>query len=147
MKKVTAVIVLALIFSQGIKAQAPDDSINVSRAMLDYIEGFYEGDSSKITQSISPEVVKYGYWKNAGTGKYEGRAMSFRQMIDFTINVKTKNKQAKPGTIKKVQVFEVQDQTASGKVTASWGTDYILLEKVNEKWMIRSVLWQGPPKN
>jgi hypothetical protein len=33
---------------------------------------------------------------------------------------------------------------ASGKVTAWWGIDYILLEKINNKWMIRMVLWQGP---
>jgi hypothetical protein len=39
---------------------------------------------------------------------------------------------------------KIQDQTASAKVTAWWGTDYILLENINDKWMIRMVLWQGP---
>ena len=46
---------------------------------------------------------------------------------------------------KEVIVFEVQDQTASGKVTAWWGTDYILLGKYDGKWMIRQVMWQTLP--
>ncbi len=43
------------------------------------------------------------------------------------------------------RVFDVQDQTASAKLTASWGTDYLLLAKVGDRWMITHVLWQSPP--
>ena len=143
MKKTILILGMLLTFLQFLNAQTAADKAKVSKAMMEYIEGFYEGDSSKIINCISPEVVKYGYWKNKKTGKYDGEAMSYKQMIDYAVDTKAKNKQTKPGTIKKVQVFEVQDQTASGKVTAWWGTDYILLEKVNDKWMIRMVLWQG----
>jgi hypothetical protein len=47
---------------------------------------------------------------------------------------------------KKIEVFDVQDQTASAKLTAWWGTDYILLARQNNKWMITHVLWQSAPK-
>ncbi|MEI9909355.1 MAG: nuclear transport factor 2 family protein [Bacteroidota bacterium] len=59
---------------------------------------------------------------------------------------KTNNRQQPATAVKKIEVYEVQDQTASGKVTAWWGTDYILLAKVSNQWMIRAVLWQGPLK-
>ena len=36
--------------------------------------------------------------------------------------------------------------TASAKVTAYWGTDYLLLGNFGGKWMVISVLWQSPPK-
>ena len=33
---------------------------------------------------------------------------------------------------------------AIAKLTASWGTDYFLLAKMDGKWMIMQVLWQTP---
>lgn len=41
---------------------------------------------------------------------------------------------------------EQQNQTASAKLTAWWGTDYLLLAKYDGRWMIRQVLWQSPPR-
>ena len=43
-------------------------------------------------------------------------------------------------------LLDVLDQTAAAKVTAWWGTDYVLLAKQNGKWMITHVLWQSYPK-
>jgi hypothetical protein len=40
----------------------------------------------------------------------------------------------------------VLDQTASAKLTASWGIDYLLLAKYDGRWMITHVLWQTPPR-
>lgn len=135
------------LFTGQVSGQDADaDAKGVERALLDYIEGFYEGDTSKITRSILPEAHKYGYWKDDKTGKYAGEPMSFQQMIDYAIGVKTRKRFPKPDAPKVVQLFEVQDQTASGKVTAWWGTDYILLGKYEGKWMIVQVLWQGPLK-
>ncbi len=125
---------------------ADADAKGVERALLDYIEGFYEGDTAKITRSILPEAHKYGYWKDEKTGKYAGEPMSFQEMIDYANGVKTRKRFPKPDAPKKVQLFEVQDQTASGKVTAWWGTDYILLGKYEGTWKIVQVLWQGPLK-
>jgi len=34
---------------------------------------------------------------------------------------------------------------AAAKVTAWWGTDYLLLGKFDGRWMIRDVLWESPP--
>ena len=48
---------------------------------------------------------------------------------------------------KKVEIFDILDQTASAKLTAWWGTDYLLLAKYDGRWMIPMVLWQSPPKD
>src|ERR1051325_9660367 len=44
---------------------------------------------------------------------------------------------------REITIFEVQDQTASAKLEAWWGTDYLLLGKVRGRWMISHVLWQS----
>jgi hypothetical protein len=47
---------------------------------------------------------------------------------------------------KGIDIYEVLDQTASVKLTASWGIDYMLLAKFDGRWMITHVLWQTPPR-
>ena len=43
-----------------------------------------------------------------------------------------------------VLVLDVLDQTAVAKVTAWWGTDYLLMARFEGRWMITQVLWQTP---
>ena len=144
--KIVIIILLFVILVFPVTAQTSPDKEGVQKACMDYIEGFYEGDTSKIIRSIDTAVFKYGYWKGRNSTTYQGEAMSFQEMINYAKEVTEKKHFAKADAPKKVEIFEVQDQTAAAKVTAWWGTDYILLAKLNDKWMIRSVLWQGPLK-
>jgi hypothetical protein len=124
---------------------ARDEREAVRRAVLDYVEGFYEGDSLKLARAVRPEIFKYGFWKARDSTRYAGEQMKFPEFFDYARRVKTNNRQAPPTAPKAVDLFDVQDQTASAKLTASWGTDYLLLGKYDGKWMISSVMWQGPP--
>ena len=118
----------------------------VRRAVLDYVEGFYEGDSTKHLRSIRPEVFKYGFFIPRDSSKYQGERMTWPEFLSYTRNVRA-NKRFAPATApKEIVVFDVLDQTASAKLTAYWGVDYLLLAKYNGQWMITHVLWQTPPK-
>jgi hypothetical protein len=125
-------------------AQSAADQAAVKRAALDYIEGFYEGDSSKLARSVWPEVRKYGYSKRDAAGPYAGSAMPYPRFFSFAADVKSGRIKTPPNAPKEVAVFEVLDQTAAVKITAYWGTDYLLLAKEQDRWMITHVLWQTP---
>jgi hypothetical protein len=116
----------------------------VRRAVLDYVEGFYEGDSLKLARAVRPEIFKYGFWKARDSTRYAGEQMKYPEFFDYARGVKKNNRQAPPTAAKVVEVYDVQDQTASAKLTAFWGTDYLLLGKYDGKWMISSVMWQSP---
>lgn len=116
---------------------------DVARAALDYIEGFYEGDTAKLVRALRPDLSKYGFWRDS-TNKYAGERMTFAQAIEYAKRVKARNRPVLATWPKDVVIFEVQDQTASAKVTAWWGTDYLLLGKYDGRWMISGVMWQGP---
>ena len=118
----------------------------VERACLNYIEGFYEGDTIKLIAALKPSMHKIGYWKNKNTGIYnfDGQ-MTYRGAMDYAKDVMTKRNFAKPDAPKKVEVFEIGNTIASAKVTAWWGIDYVLLSKQGDKWVIEQVLWEGPP--
>jgi Putative lumazine-binding len=141
--KQTLFLILALV---TINCYGQDDKQLVNDAVLDYVEAFYLGDTTKILRSISPSVVKYGYYRKKDATAYDGEPMSFREMLDYATNVGKRKNPNVEKYVKKIEVLDYQDQTASAKLTAWWGTDYILLAKLNGKWMITHVLWQSPPK-
>ena len=127
-------------------AQPRGDTALVRRAVLDYVEGFYEGDSTKLVRSVRPDVHKYGFWRRPDSTRDVGEQMPFAEFLSYARNVRARNRQAPPTARKDVVVYDVQDQTASAKLTATWGTDYLLLGKYDGRWMISSVMWQSPPR-
>lgn len=128
------------------RAQSPADRAAVEHAVLDYVEGFYEGDTAKLIRSIRPEVIKFGFYLPRDSSRYVGEAMPWSEFLAYARRVRERNQPAPTTAPKQVEIFDVQDQTASAKLTAWWGTDYLLLAKYDGKWMIRQVLWQSPPR-
>jgi hypothetical protein len=139
--------VLAILCAPGVAAAqgAVAEREAVRQAVLDYVEGFYQGDSTRFVRSVSPRVFKYGYFVGRDSA-YTGSQMTWPQFHAYANRVK-EQKRFQPATAtKRVDIYEVLDQTASAKLTAYWGIDYLLLAKENGRWMITHVLWQTPPK-
>lgn len=116
----------------------------VRRAVLDYVEGFYDGDSTRLVRSVSPAVHKYGY-ATRGEG-YVGMQMPYAQFMAFARGVREGRNRPPAGAPKEITLFDVQDQTASAKLVAWWGSDFLLLAKQDGRWMITHVLWQSAPR-
>ena len=141
MKKIIVFTLLCI----TVKFVTAQEKEKIERACLNYIEGFYEGDSSKLIASLKPSLYKIGYWKNKNTSNYDfDGQMTYRQALDYAKNVLAKKNFAKPDAPKTVVVLDIMNTIASAKVTAWWGADYILLSKQGDKWMIEQVLWEGP---
>ena len=139
-------LMLLLVFFAAAKFSPAQDKQQVERACLNYIEGFYEGDTIKLIAALKPSLYKIGYWKDKNTGVYDfDGQMTYRGALDYAKNVMTKKNFAKPDAPKKVEVFEIGNTIASAKITAWWGIDYVLLSKQGDKWIIEQVLWEGPP--
>ena len=144
--RAAALALLLTVHALPATAQASDERGLVRRAVLDYVEGFYEGDSTKFVRSVLPEVFKYGYWIPRDSTGYQGGRMAWAESHAYANRVKANKRFAPPTASKEVIVFDVLDQTASAKLTAYWGVDYLLLAKREGQWMVSHVLWQTPPR-
>ena len=89
-------------------------------------------------------MFKYGFYIPRGKTAYEGERMSWEEILDYARKFRANNRTTPATAPKKVELLDVLDQTAAAKVTAWWGTDYLLLGKYEGKWMISHVLWQSP---
>lgn len=138
-------IFILLLLCTAIKFLSAQEKESIERACMNYIEGFYEGDTAKLIAALKPTLYKIGFWKNKNNGIYDfDGQMTYRQALDYAKNVLAKKNFAKSDAPKKAEVLDIMKTTAAAKVTAWWGTDYILLSKQNGKWMIEAVLWEGP---
>ena len=137
---------LTVMAARGDGQTAPDRE-GVRRAVLDYVEGFYEGDTAKLVRSVHPEVQKFGFWIPRDSTRYASEPMPWPEFLSYARGIRERRRPAPATAPKDIVVFDVQDQTASAKLTAWWGTDYLLLAKFDGRWMIRMVLWQSPPRS
>ena len=142
-----ALLAAAAGMAPALAAQTVADSAGVRAAVLDYVEGFYQGDSARLVRSIRPEVVKYGFYIPAKDSVYRGEPMSFAEMNGYANNVKRSGKPAPATAPKEIEILDVADQTAAAKLTAWWGIDYLQLARYDGRWMIVHVLWQSPPRS
>jgi len=139
--------ILSVLVSLSAMLSFSQEKEKVEKACMNYIEGFYEGDTTKLVEALKPSMYKIGYWKNKNTGAYDfDGQMTYQQALDYAKNVLAKKNFAKPDAPKKVEVLDIGNSIASAKVTAWWGIDYILLSKKENKWIIEQVLWEGPLK-
>lgn len=120
----------------------------VRQACFDYIDAFYNADTTLAYRSVHPTLQKRGFSFDEKTGAYSKQLeMPFPALVRLA-NISNKDgKRTKADLPRAVEVFEVADKTATAKVTAVWGIDYLHLAQENGRWMIVNVLWQSPPKS
>lgn len=130
----------------SIDAQPAPDRAGAERAALDYIEGFYEGDTVKLYRSVSPEVLKFGYSKGRD-GSWQHVPFPWPSFGSFAAAVRAGRNLPPANAPKRVVLYDVQEQIAAARVDAWWGMDYLLMARMDGRWKITHVLWQGPPPN
>ena len=140
--RVAAGAALVLIAASGVAVA--DDRAEVERAVLDYVEAIEQGRPELIERSVHPAMSKIGFGRQNAGEPYTAISMTYAGMLEMAGTFKKEGWIPKDAT-HSVEVFEVLDQTASAKLTAFWGIDYLHLAKYAGQWKIIQVLWQSPP--
>lgn len=127
------------------KAQNPVDKAAVHQAALDYLEGIYLVDPTRIERSVHKDLCKRGFWREPSKATYEPQStMTYAQLMSLAASW---NKAGTRDTkVRKIEVMDVLDQTATAKVTASWGIDHMHLAKYDGRWKIINIVWQAHPQ-
>ena len=137
-------ITIGLIILSLTAVSQENDKQQVEKAVLNYVDAFYLGDTTLAYKSVATDLAKRGYYNRQGA--YIDLRMSFPQLTRLASNWKN-NQQISSSSPRKVTVFDVLDKTASAKVEAIWGIDYLHLAKLDGEWKVVNVLWQSYPSN
>jgi Putative lumazine-binding len=143
-----ALVMLFILPFCSAQAQTANDADReaVRQAALDYVEGIYNVDPSRIERSVHPKLAKLGFYRPPADDAYRpGASMTFERLIEIAKNFNKEGKLRKDAP-KEITVYDVLDQTATVKLVAEWGIDYMHLAKFDGKWMIVNIIWQSHPK-
>ena len=149
----SAVAALALIAGPGaVAAQATSDAAlstsdreAVRAAVLDYVDAIYEVEPERIERSVSRDLVKRGFWRESADAEFREMPMSYEQLHRLAGGWNADGHLDPATAVKEIVVLDVLDKTASAKLVADWGIDYMHLAKIDGRWMIKNILWQSPP--
>ena len=150
MKKYTLLLVAALVLivpflvaTNTVGDEADREAVR--EAVLDYVEGIYNVQPERIERSVAPDLAKVGYWRAKESTEYGEGRMSYEQLVDLAGKWNAEGRVDAETAPKEIEIYDVMDMTATVKLSASWGIDYMHLAKIDGKWMIKNVLWQSYP--
>jgi hypothetical protein len=139
-------ILTAAFFPARAQQTSPDEAA-IKAACLDYIDAFYKADTTLAYRSIHPTLQKRGFYYDEKAGGYsKQQEMPFPALVKLASTWNKDGKRSNASSPRAAAVLDVADKTASAKVTAQWGIDYLHLVKENGQWYIINVLWQSPPR-
>ena len=70
------------LFLFTVQSQSNDEREAVRQAVLDYVEGVYNVDPSRIERSVHPELAKRGFWRERGKDGYTSGKMTYPELIE-----------------------------------------------------------------
>ena len=136
--------VMSVSFPNTLCAQSATDSSGIRQAALDYIEGYYEGDGTRMERALHPELAKRIVRTNE-----QGRSQ-LGQMSAMSLVLGTRAGGGKDipaaNRRKDVRILDIYQNAASAKIDASDWVDYLHLAKWNGRWVIVNVLWELHPR-
>jgi hypothetical protein len=119
-----------------------DDIEAIKATARDYVEGYFDGDESRMRRCLHPELVKRTIWRDPQGGDWRlGRPSSAEAMAGWARDGagRTAVDHGRPIEITIENVFR---HIASVKVVSQPFVDYLHVASVGDRWVIVNVLWE-----
>src|ERR1051325_1430405 len=148
MMKSLLVISLLMFCAWDARAQtsvSAADQAAIKQTALDYIEGWYEGDATRMERALHPDLAKRIVRTDQKSGRSRLEQMSAMGLV-LGVRAGYGKNTPKEKQQKDVTILDVYENAASVKVVASDWIDYLHMARWNGRWVIVNVLWELKPK-
>jgi hypothetical protein len=113
------------------------DAKAIERTVLDYFEGWFDGDPARMERALHPDLAKRSLADDAVSLDSDDA----QEMIDAT--AEGRGKRRDPGRREiDVRVVEVFDEIATVVVHSSVYREYLHLTRTRDGWKIVNALWR-----
>jgi hypothetical protein len=126
-------------------AQTAADSAGIRAAAMDYIEGWYAGDATRMERALHPELAKRIIMTDKASGRAQFQTMGAMTLVNST-RAGGGSRTPAARQQKDFTLFDIYQNAAVAKVVASDWIDYLQLAKWNGRWVIVNVLWELKPQ-
>lgn len=142
MKLIPLFILFIILGSLKVQGQTAQDSLDIKRVALAYIESQHSPNPKQMDDALHPRVVKRSVFKNKKTKRDYISEFSAENLVILAESYNTAGDKFPKTPRKDVKLLDVSALTASVKLIADEWIDYMHIVKTNGEWKIINVLWQ-----
>lgn len=135
---------LALMPLAVASSQSRSDSVAIRQTALDYIQGWYTGDATRMERALHPELAK----RIVQTDSLGRIRIDQQSAMTLVIGTRMGYGKSTPQADRHddVRILDIYRNAASARVNASYWVDYLQLAKWHGRWVIVNVLWELKPQ-
>jgi hypothetical protein len=125
-------------------AQSAADSAAIRAPALDYIEGWYSGNATRMERAVHPDLAK----RIMNTDQRGRRVLGHQSAMTLVLNTRGGGGKETPAAEqrKDVRILDIFGNTASVRIDADSWVDYLHIARWNDRWVIVNVLWELRPQ-
>ncbi|KPK85048.1 MAG: hypothetical protein AMS27_08410 [Bacteroides sp. SM23_62_1] len=144
MKTIFLFLGILFILSSNCYSQDEKTVNEIKEAVLNYIEGWYDGDIERMNKALHPELAKRYLAALPQTGNTFIQTLTKAQMMEYT-RAGFGKQTPREKLHNEVEVLDVYKGIATAKSVSYDYVDYCHLVKQNGEWKIINVLWENVP--
>jgi len=143
MRRMVMVLLILVGAPRLVPAQAAADSASIRATALDYIEGWYTGDATRMERALHPELAK----RIVQTDPQGRSRLGQQSAMTLVSSTRRGGGTDIPPDKRKsdVRILDVYGNAASVRIQAATWVDYIHMARSNGRWVIVNVLWELDP--
>ncbi len=136
-------IVLSALLASPVllQAQTAADTAGIRAAALDYAEGWYTGDATRMARAVHPELVKRIVIVDQNNGQAVVQGMGATWLVNGARRGGGKDT-PKDRQRKDIPYIDITGNAAVAKLVMADWVDYLQLGKLDGRWQIVNVLWE-----
>ena len=136
----TVLMTAAIWVAHPVRAQSPADSAAVRATALDYIEGWYEADATRMERALHTHLAKR-FLEDLGAA---GVRLTETSALELVEQVRAGGGSGVPARDRRtdVRILDMFQDVASVRVDAHGWIDYMHLARSGGQWKIVNVLWE-----
>jgi Putative lumazine-binding len=117
----------------------PDDAAAIQSCILDYFEGWFDGDASRMDRALHPGLAKHAL----GQGPTRAEVLDVTtkdEMVELTRQGRGRQRDTPDRGIR-IDIASVSGDIASVVVHSAVYVEYALLARTSDGWRITGTLW------
>jgi hypothetical protein len=142
MKVITLSTLVLIGLAPSLGAQTAADTAAIRATALDYIDGWYTNNASRMERALHPKLAKRMVWADSA-GKSHVMDLTALELIQGT----RAHPPVPTGERRKdIQILSAFGNAAVVRIDASDWVDYVQAIKWNGTWKIINVVWENRPE-
>ena len=118
----------------------PDDAAAIRRCLLDYFEGWFDGDVARMDRALHPGLAKHALGQDANRSEHLNLTTK-DEMVEATKKAVGRQWDV-PNRAIRIEIASVSGDIASAIVHSTVYVEYALLARTVDGWRITSTLWR-----